>query len=453
VTVVGELLVGIQAVREGRLPGVQLAVLALTPLAAFELTNSLPAAAKHLVRGLHAVDRLRALEKLPHPSVAWGNKDVIGHTLKITHAEARWPTAGEPTLQDISLSLTPGRRIAVIGESGAGKSTLIAALAGFLATDRGAVTYAGVPLTDLDENAFRRHVVVCAQDDHLFDTTIRNNLLVARPDATDTQLMNALRQARLSTWVNRQPHGLGTTVGDRAGQLSGGERQRLALARALLADPAVLLLDEPTAHLDDPTAAELTRDILTATRGRATLLVTHRLEGLADLDEIIVLSHGKLTGLGLLLIVACEPGAGRGRGDEKDEEDDAESGGSDADDGGVRVVEAGEDQEAAQADGDHAGPPRRLPEAESGEDGQQREDQADDRHRAEPGHREDDRGGGGHGHQQQHDDHSENRGRRAVHSRNLVRPAIRLPRGPAADLRPLPDGPSALTAARPGRQG
>ncbi|NEA32372.1 thiol reductant ABC exporter subunit CydC [Streptomyces sp. SID13031] len=293
-TVVGELLVGIQAVREGRLPGVQLAVLALTPLAAFELTNSLPTAARHLVHGLRAVDRLRALGDLPHPSVAWGNKHVIGHTLKIAGASARWPGAAQPTVRDIGLSLPPGRRVAVVGESGAGKSTLIAALAGFLATERGTVTYGGIPLTELDENAFRRQVVVCAQDDHLFDTTIRDNLLVGKPDATETQLMNALRQARLASWVNRQPHGLDTTVGERAGQLSGGERQRLALARALLADPAVLLLDEPTAHLDEATAAELTRDILTATRGRATLLVTHRLAGLEDLDEIIVLSHGQV---------------------------------------------------------------------------------------------------------------------------------------------------------------
>ncbi|GAA3592501.1 thiol reductant ABC exporter subunit CydC [Kribbella ginsengisoli] len=293
-TVVGELLVGIQAVREGRLPGVQLAVLALTPLAAFELTTGLPAAARHLVRGLRAVDRLRALGDLPQPAIAWGNKDVIGHTLEIRHADARWPGADQPTVRDLTLRLSPGRRIAVVGESGAGKSTLVAALAGFLTAERGTVTYGGIALPELDENAFRRHVTVCAQDDHLFDTTIRNNLLIGKPDATDTQLMNALRQARLAAWVNRQPQGLDTPVGERAAQLSGGERQRLALARALLADPAVLLLDEPTAHLDDPTAAELTRDILTATRGRATLLITHRLEGLDDLDEIIVLSHGRV---------------------------------------------------------------------------------------------------------------------------------------------------------------
>ena len=294
-TVVGELLVGVDAVRDGRLSGVLLAVLALTPLAAFELTTPLPAAARCLVRGLRAVERLRALEDLPHPSVAWGNKEVIGHTLSAHGVAARWPGAPVPTLEDISLSLTPGRRIAVIGESGAGKSTLVSVLMGFLGAERGSVRFGGLELTELDENAMRRQVVVCAQDDHLFDTTIRNNLLVGKPDATDAELMKALRQARLAAWVSRQPDGLDTTVGERADRLSGGERQRLALARALLADPAVLLLDEPTAHLDEPTAAELTRDILTATRGRATLLVTHRLEGLESLDEVIVLSGGHVS--------------------------------------------------------------------------------------------------------------------------------------------------------------
>lgn len=293
-TVVAELLVGIQAVRDGRLPGVYLAVLALTPLAAFELTTTLPAAARYLVRGLRAADRLRALAELPQPSVAWGTKDVIGHTLALHAVDARWPGAPTPTVQNMSLSLPPGRRIAVIGESGAGKSTLVTTLAGFLAAERGKVTFGGIPLTELDENAFRRQVVVCAQDDHLFDTSLRNNLLVGRPDATDAQLMQALRQARLADWVSRQPGGLDTTVGERGDRLSGGERQRLALARALLADPAVLLLDEPTAHLDEPTAAELTRDIVAATRGRATLLVTHRLDGLEDLDEIIVLAAGQV---------------------------------------------------------------------------------------------------------------------------------------------------------------
>lgn len=294
-TVLGELLVGVAAVRDGQLSGVLLAVLALTPLAAFELTTPLPAAARHLVRGLHAAARLRSLEDLPHPSVPWGTKDVIGHTLALRNVSARWPGATEPTLQDIDLNLRSGHRVAIIGESGAGKSTLVAVLAGFLAAERGQVTFAGRDLTDLDENAFRRHVAVCAQDDHLFDATIRDNLRIGRPDATDSQLLRALRQARLHTWLSNQPAGLDTVVGERAAQLSGGERQRLALARALLADPAVLLLDEPTAHLDDPTATALTRDILTATRGRTTLLVTHRLDCLADFDEVIVISQGRVT--------------------------------------------------------------------------------------------------------------------------------------------------------------
>ncbi|HEU4947183.1 MAG TPA: thiol reductant ABC exporter subunit CydC [Kribbella sp.] len=293
-TVVGELMVGVPAVRDGRLSGVLLAVLALTPLAAFEVTTPLPGAARRLVHGLRAVDRLHALEELPHPSVAWGKKDVIGHTLALHEVDARWPGSGALSLQKVSLSLTPGRRVAVIGESGAGKSTLVAVLLGFLAAARGRVTFGGIDLTDLDECALRRHVAVCAQDDHLFDSTIRNNLLVGKPGATDAELMAALRRARLAGWVARQPDGLDTTVGERADRLSGGERQRLALARALLADPAVLLLDEPTAHLDEPTAAELTRDILDATRGRTTLLVTHRLDGLQDLDEVLELAAGRV---------------------------------------------------------------------------------------------------------------------------------------------------------------
>ncbi|MEI8406567.1 MULTISPECIES: thiol reductant ABC exporter subunit CydC [unclassified Kribbella] len=295
-TVVAELLVGVPAVREGRLPGVFLAVLALTPLAAFELVTPLPTAARHLVRGPEAADRLRSLAELPAPSIAWGKQTVAGSTLALHDVDASWPGADRPAIRGVSLTLPPGHRVAVIGESGAGKSTMAAVLLGFLTPEHGRVTFGGTELAELDEAFFRRQVVLCAQGDHLFDTTIRNNLLIGRPDASDDQLMTVLAEVRMADWVRRQPGGLDTTVGERAGRLSGGERQRLALARALLADPAVLVLDEPTAHLDAATAAELTRDILDATRDRTVVLITHRLAGLDDLDEVIELAAGQVLG-------------------------------------------------------------------------------------------------------------------------------------------------------------
>jgi ATP-binding cassette subfamily C protein CydC len=270
----------------------------LTPLAAFEVTTPLPGAARHLIRGLRAAERLRDLERLPAPSVAWGNKASAGGTLALHSVDARWPGAAEAALHHIDFQLPPGRRVAVIGESGAGKSTLAAVLLGFLTPEQGHVTFGGAELSELDEAGFRRQVVLCAQGDHLFDTTIRNNLLIGRPDAGEQDLLDVLDRVRLRDWVQRQPLGLDTTVGERAGRLSGGERQRLALARALLADPAVLVLDEPTAHLDAATADELTRDILAATHGRTILLITHRLAGLEAVDEILELSAGHIVARG-----------------------------------------------------------------------------------------------------------------------------------------------------------
>jgi ATP-binding cassette subfamily C protein CydC len=307
-TVVAELLVGVPAVRSGALSGVLLAVLVLTPLAAFELVTPLPTAARQLVRGLRAADRLHALEDLPAPSVAWGNHPAVGGTLAMHDVDARWPGAPDTALHGVSLVLPPGHRVALIGESGAGKSTLAAVLLGFLAPERGQVTLGGTDLSRLDETSFRQQVVVCAQGDHLFDTTIRNNLLISRPDAPDEQLMAVLADVRMADWVRRQPAGLDTTVGERAVRLSGGERQRLALARALLADPAVLVLDEPTAHLDAATAAALTRDILDATRHRTTLLITHRLDELEHFDEVIELSAGRVIHSARLQLSAEGPG-------------------------------------------------------------------------------------------------------------------------------------------------
>lgn len=135
---------------------------------------------------------------------------------------------------------------------------------------------------------------MCAQDAHIFDSTLAENLRLARPDAGDGELREALRRARLLAWADRLPRGLDTPVGEHGARLSGGQRQRLALARVLLADFPVVILDEPAEHLDEQTAVALTRDLLSATAGRSVLLITHRAVNPADVDQVVRLHEGRL---------------------------------------------------------------------------------------------------------------------------------------------------------------
>ncbi|CAM5606979.1 ABC transporter [Streptomyces badius] len=153
-----------------------------------------------------------------------------------------------------------------MGPSGSGKTTLAQVLLRFLDASSGTYRLGGVAASALDSDTVRRSVGLCAQDAHVFDSTIRENLRLARPGATDAELRDALSRARLLDWVGALPKGLDTAVGEHGDRLSGGQRQRLALARALLADFPVLVLDEPAEHLDLPTADALTADLLAATR-------------------------------------------------------------------------------------------------------------------------------------------------------------------------------------------
>ncbi|GGQ74019.1 ABC transporter [Streptomyces ruber] len=296
-TVVGAALVGVQAVADGRLGGLAMAVVVLTPLAAFEAVTGLPLAAQFRQRVRKSAERV--YEVLDAPDPVREPEDprpapVSPFPLVLRGLAARYGEQDRDALAGVDLTLEEGRRIAVVGTSGAGKTTLAQVLLRFLDARQGAYTLGGVDAYALDGDAVRRHVGLCAQDAYLFDSSVRENLLLARRDATEADLRDALARARLLDWADGLPDGLATLVGEHGARLSGGQRQRLALARALLADFPVLVLDEPAEHLDLPTADALTADLLAATEGRTTLLITHRLAGLEAVDEVVVLAGGRI---------------------------------------------------------------------------------------------------------------------------------------------------------------
>ncbi|MFF0725079.1 thiol reductant ABC exporter subunit CydD [Streptomyces sp. NPDC004134] len=335
-TVAGAAAAGAQAVYEGRLPGVWLGVVVLGTLAAFEAVNGMPLALQQRARVRRSAARVDEILDAPPPAAeGTGRPPADPYPVALTGVSARHPGQAGLALDGVDLTLTRGRRVAVVGASGSGKTTLAHVLLRFLDPVAGAYRLGGEaestalasehrsaehrsPASALlpdestadalacDPDAVRRLVGLCAQDAHLFDSTLRENLRLALPpspngtggnpddDATDDVLRAALAAARLLDWVETLPLGLDTPVGEHGARLSGGQRQRLALARALLADFPVLVLDEPAEHLDLPTADALTADLLAATEGRTTVLITHRLTGLEAVDEIVVLERGRV---------------------------------------------------------------------------------------------------------------------------------------------------------------
>ncbi|MEV6671137.1 thiol reductant ABC exporter subunit CydD [Streptomyces sp. NPDC051162] len=285
---------GVGAVHDGRLGGVWLAVVVLMPLAVFEAVAGLPLAVQYRQRVRRSAERVYEVLDAPVP-VREGADEAPGSPfpLRVSGLGARYPGQSAPALEGFGMELVPGRRVAVVGRSGAGKTTLAQVLLRFLDAESGTYTLAGQDTGPMAGDAVRRLVGLCAQDAHLFDSSVRENLRLARPGADDAELRAALRSARLLEWVDSLPEGLDTLVGEHGARMSGGQRQRLALARALLADFPVIVLDEPAEHLDLVTADALTADLLAATEGRTTVLITHRLAGLEAVDEVIVLERGR----------------------------------------------------------------------------------------------------------------------------------------------------------------
>jgi thiol reductant ABC exporter CydC subunit len=296
-TVAATLFVAAGAVADGRLDRVLVALLALLALAAFEAVTPLVATARELPAALAAGRRLLAIcdtePKIadpPRPAPA-PPRDAV---LALEGVRARYGFGERAALDDVTLHLRPGRRVALVGPSGAGKTTVVNLLLRFLDPELGRVTLAGRDLRDYRQQDARRAIAVAGQDAHLFSTSIRENVRLARPACTDAELTAALDQARIGDWVRSLPDGWDTAVGERGHALSGGQRQRIVLARALLSGAPVLVLDEPTAHLDEATATLLMRDVFAAAGDRAVLLITHRPEGLDAVDQVVTLDAGRV---------------------------------------------------------------------------------------------------------------------------------------------------------------
>ncbi|MER6197855.1 thiol reductant ABC exporter subunit CydD [Streptomyces sp. NPDC001586] len=310
-TVVAAAAVAANAVHDGRLSGVAMAVAVLTPLAAFEAVNGLPLAVQYRQRVRRSAERVYEVIDAPVP-VAEPEQPAAAPAspfpLRLTGLAARHPGQDRDALHGLDLTLEAGRRIAVVGPSGSGKTTLAQVMLRFLDPREGAYTLGGTDARTLDGDDVRALVGLCAQDAHIFDSSVRENLRLARTGASEEQLRDALAAARLLEWADGLPDGLDTLVGEHGERISGGQRQRLALARALLADFPVLVLDEPAEHLDLATADALTTDLLAATEGRTTVLITHRLAGLAAVDEVLVLDQGEVVQRGAYAELAAAEG-------------------------------------------------------------------------------------------------------------------------------------------------
>jgi len=294
-SVVAILIVTIPLVYSGQVNGIFLAVVSLGTLAAFEATLNLPVAFQYLEKTNEAAKRLfeivevEPMIKEPHKS-----EEISRYDIKVDSLFFRYPSSSQDILKNISFSVEQREKIAIVGASGAGKSTIINLLMRFWDYQIGSIKIGGVEIKNINSDDIKKYFAVVSQNTYLFNTTIKENLLMANPKATEKELFSALEKAKLQDFVRSLPDGLNTFVGDQGMRLSGGERQRLAIARALLKNAPILILDEATANLDAITEWEIIETIFDVMQNKTTLMITHRLIGMDRMDKIYVLSAGEI---------------------------------------------------------------------------------------------------------------------------------------------------------------
>jgi ATP-binding cassette subfamily C protein CydC len=298
------LFVAIPLVRSGRLNGLFLAMLVLTALAGFEAVLPLSSALQSLGSSREAARRLFELvdagvrtQSHTETRTAYTPPPSLRYDLDVQDVTLRYAPGEPAALDHVSFSLPQGRCVAIVGPSGAGKSSIINLLLRFWDYQEGHIYVGRRELREYRSEDLAAMMSVVTQRTHLFNTTIRENLLIARHGASQLELDEALQLAQLYDFVQALPQGYDTLTGEFGMRLSGGERQRLALARAFLRDKPILLLDEPTEHLDALNEQAILSSLRALMRGRTTLLITHRPTNLEIADEILVMRNGRLSRL------------------------------------------------------------------------------------------------------------------------------------------------------------
>jgi thiol reductant ABC exporter CydC subunit len=290
------LVVAIPLVSAGQLDGVYLALLVLAVISSFEAVLPLPQAFQTLENSLEAARRLFEIVDT-EPAVVDPASPALPpdqYSLRVEELGFSYEADQSPALDGVTFDLPQAGWLAVVGPSGAGKSTLVHLLLRFWDYGQGRILLAGRELRQIGQEELRRLIAVVSQHTHLFNGTVRANLLLARPEATEAEMVQAAQQAQIHDFVQSLPEGYDTWIGEQGLRLSSGQRQRLAIARALLKNAPILILDEPTANLDPLTEQALMASIRALAAGRTTLIITHRLVGLEDADEILVLRAGRV---------------------------------------------------------------------------------------------------------------------------------------------------------------
>ena len=271
-------------------------LLALLAMAAFLPVSEIAQASRQLAETYGSAQRLDQVhgETVTVQDGTRLPKSDLTAAFSLDHVSFGYPGASRAALEDVTVTLPAGATVALVGPSGAGKTTIAALMLRFFDPARGHISFGGQDLTEWPLEALRQRVALVAQDTYLFNINLRANILLARPDASEADLMAAIERSALTEFIASLPDGLETPVGERGVQLSGGQRQRVAIARAFLKDAPVLILDEATSHLDAISEAQVRRALSALMRDRTTLVIAHRLSTVRDADLIVVMDQGRV---------------------------------------------------------------------------------------------------------------------------------------------------------------